>query len=84
MSTPTFPIDGAIRRAKLALIDHLERSNYVKLSDTWRKGVSSEYGRAILCDARMSHYVDGFYVPDEGTYDWIVATKYGVSHARPQ
>lgn len=60
------------------LITWLERSNYVPFDGAWR----IDYGNVDVLDtlrtACMSlyHKERNIWVPDVGTYDWIVRQKY--------
>lgn len=61
------------------LISYLERSNYVTFRGAWREGFTDESVRAVFAEAKLAFYstTRGVWVPDVGTYDWIVKQKFG-------
>lgn len=67
----------------LKLITWLERSNYVPFHGAWRHEYSHVDTLDVLREAGMVlyHKERSIWVPDVGTYDWIVKQKYGANPA---
>lgn len=63
----------------MRLITWLERSNYVPFEGAWRIDYPHTAVIEVLRDACMTLYHEerNIWVPDVGTYDWMVRQKYG-------